>query len=245
MSSPLIIFTHIPRAGGTTMWKTFRDIYGKRVKRVAGKGSPETNKTVARLLADNPHAYDIVGGHVKYGIGENCSERPFRYFTVLRDPTSIVLSRYYKHLLPHIQERKAKRRPGTFEDNLSKIRKKMSRPPEDVLMNNSNPLLNFIAAGNQMAEDRITREHLEIAKKRLAKDYICFGFVEHYPETMALVSRALGWKNIPVAEHRNTGQNRPSSHDSGLIELGREVNALDYEFYSFAKQLFNDQIMAL
>ncbi|WP_244156336.1 hypothetical protein [Desulfonatronospira thiodismutans] len=223
------------------MWKTFRRVYGKRVKRIKGHGLLKTREITAQILKESPHDYDVVGGHVRYGVGENCTDRPYQYFTVLRDPTHALLSRYYKLLQPEVQERKAKRDPGDYEDNLRKIKKIVSSP-EELLQNSNHLLLRFILGIDEDNETQVTRDHLELAKIRLKHEYVCFGLVERYQESMELISRSLRWEAIPMAEQCNTGGNRPDVHDPKLIELGRQVNALDYELYSYAEQLFSERL---
>ena len=245
MTQPLLIFTHIPRAGGTSMWKIFRAVYGKRIRRIVGKGNFKTREMVAMLLKDKSNEYDVIGGHVNYGIGKNCVDRQYRYFTVLRDPTNVVLSRYYKRTDPIIQEKKARNKPGEFEENLRLLRNRTNIGPEAYLLDNGNPLLRFLGGTNRQVEGRVTRDHLAIAMKRLQNDYACFGFVERYPESMELISRTLSWDQTPAVERRNSGGNRPSGHDQRLISLGREVNALDYELYAFAGELFEEKLAAL
>lgn len=242
MDSPLIIFTHIPGAGGTSMWKTFRAVYGNRVRRIKGHGLFKTREMTARILKERPYEYDVVGGHVEYGIGENCTNRPCQYFTVLRDPAHALLSRYYKLLQPDVQERKARRDPGNYEDNLRNIKRIMNRSPEELIQSINHILLQFLLGIKTDNEYQFTREHLELAKNRLKYEYVCFGMVERYQESMQLISHFLGWKVTPVAEQRNTGKNRPNVHDPSLIELARQVNALDYELYSYAEQLFSERL---
>lgn len=222
------------------MWQIFRSVYGERVKRISGKGPAGTREAVAKLLKSEPFGYDVLGGHVPCGIGQNCVNRPYQYFTVLRDPTNVVLSRYYKRTDPQVQQRKAYNQPGEFEENLRKMKNRSVMGPEEFIRKNNNPLIRFLSDDEiRTGENLITREHLEAVKSRLQKDYICLGFVERYQESVKLIAQALGWKKVPQAQQRNTGGNRPREYDSALVELGREINKLDYELYSFAEKLFD------
>lgn len=239
MSTPLIIFTHIPRAGGTSMWQAFRAVYGRRVCRVSGKGPAGTRQKIAELLRNHAMDYDVLGGHVRYGIGENCSRRPCQYFTVLRDPTSMILSLYYKNQLPEIQDRKAKMRPGDFHETRKELQRRFSVTPEEFLQKRNNVLIRYLWG---MEKPRnVTRTHLDAAKEHLLSNYVCFGLVERYAESMELIARSLGWESAPQVESRNKGGNRPQKYDTKLFELGREVNALDYELYEFAQKLFDEK----
>lgn len=227
------------------MWKALRIIYNDRIRRIKGKGSVKTRQMVAQLLKENSHDYDVIGGHVRFGIGENCVDRDYYYFTLLRDPTRVLLSRYYKQLDPRTQMRKAKNRPGEFEENLKELKNKMDKPPEEFLQYRNNPLIRYLGGNYLEDNSKVGKEHLELAKERLQNDYICFGLVERYSESIELIAKTLGWKKIPSMERRNTGTNRPSGYAPKLLELGRKTNALDYELYYFAEQLFCERLEKL
>ncbi len=226
------------------MWRAFKSVYGKRSKRIVGKGSAGTKQEVADILRFRPHDFDVVGGHVYYGIGKNCTQRPYYYFTLFRDPTSVVLSRYFKRSSPEIQEKKARRQRGDFEENLQKLKNRFNIDPATYIRNNSNPLTKYLR-GRHALDIEATSEDLELAKEHLRRDYVCFGIVERYAESMELVAKTLGWEHVPQVELRNKGGNRPPKYDPELLELGREVNALDYELYDFAQKLFDEKLAAL
>ena len=225
------------------MWQAFRSVYGKRVRRITGKGPVETPQIVEELLRNHAMDYDVLGGHVRYGIGRNCSVRPYNYFTVLRDPTSVVLSRYYKKQIPEVQDRKANMKPGSFEENKKRIKQRIDMPTEKFVQKNKNVLVRFLCCTENPKE--MTRRHLEEAKEYLSRDYLCYGIVERYSESMKLIAKTLGWEHVPQVELRNKGGNRPPKYDPELLEFGREVNALDYELYDFAQKLFDDKLSAL
>jgi hypothetical protein len=46
---------------------------------------------------------------------------------------------------------------------------------------------------------------------------------------------------MPTVEKRNSGSNRPAKYPDEVYEAGREVNALDYELYDFARSLERKQ----
>ena len=236
-ADPLVIFLHIPRAGGTSLWRALREVYGRRMRRIKGGGSADTQERIAALLKERPYDYDLLGGHVRFGIGEHCTARPYRYLTVLRDPTEVILSRYYKRLRPEDQARKIRNHGG------DPTRVSLPTPglsPVEALRDRArNPLIRVLSG---LPQGRVnSHEGLEAAKKNLAENFGAFGFVEHYEETLELMAAELGWERVPQPEARNPGTNRPPAYAPEVYEVGRKVCALDYELYDFAQQLFDER----
>lgn len=87
----------------------------------------------------------------------------------------------------------------------------------------------------------VDRDRLEIAKENLQKVDI-FGLQERYPEMLEAVARRFGWQTGEVEDtHVSEGE---WEIPDGLRERIAEDNAIDIEFYEFAKKLYEERIAA-
>jgi hypothetical protein len=265
---PLLIFLHIPRAGGTSLWAMLREAHQDRVRRVRGKGLSGTFAEVRDLAARGAPGYDVIGGHVPFGVGRDCP-KPVRYITVLRDPTDIVLSRHFKRLRPEVQRRKKARDKAAAPDPemaLTEVLRRQQANPMTKLL--SNAQVDGLQPGLT-----VTRRHLEEAKENLQRHFAAVAFVEDYEASVRRMAERLGWAAVPQVAARNVGATQadgrgglgpsglatqlsqlfrrppPSTNGEGarsarkgypseVYEVGREVHALDYELYAFAREQF-------
>jgi hypothetical protein len=234
-ASPLVIFVHISRSGGTSTWLALRKIYRDRLCRVRGLGLEGTYERVREILRTAADDYDLVGGHVPFGV-HRFTTRPCSYITVLRDPTDILLSRHFKHHRPEVYIRRRLRKTGQAAPN------RLPPLPDEPLVDRvrraqGNPMTRHLCGVDERLgrpEGKCTRDHLEHAKHNLQEHFSAIAFVESYQESMRAMADALGWKTVPTVEKRNSGSNRPAKYPDEVYEAGREVNALDYELYDFA-----------
>ena len=204
---PLLIFLHIPRAGGTSFWSILSEAYGGRVKRVRGQGLQATYDEVRALAREAGRGHRVIGGHVPFGVARDCPG-PVRYLTVLRDPTDIMLSRHFKRMRPEVRSRKLARRGA--DPKTTRIGMDPETPLVDVLRNQpGNPMTKLLSnaqASGLRSKVRVTRTHLDEAKENLERHFAAVAFVEDYDDSLDRVATRLGWSSVPRAAYRNAGQ---------------------------------------
>ena len=223
---PLLIFLHIPRAGGTSLWSILNEAYGGRVKRVRGRGLQATHDEVRALAQEAGRGHRVIGGHVPFGVGRDCP-CPVRYLTVLRDPTDIVLSRYFKRMRPEVRSRKFARRGAAPQT--TRIGMEPETPLADVLRNQTgNPMTKLLSnaqASGLRSKVRVTRTHLDEAKENLERHFAAIAFVEDYQASVQRMASQLGWPSVPQIEARNPGGAQVTSPlHAGSAGLARHLS---------------------
>lgn len=236
------IFFHIPKAAGTNFAN----------KLIAATGALNPLKIVRPVeLAYMPDSLinekDFVYGHFGVTFLDRIKVEKKTY-TVLRDPISKVISHYKYMVKLNQQGMIGKSEMINFIKNASKEGLK------EILMNKEIPYIEgafrnnatwtFIKDGSAnfrwLADDE---KLLEIAKRNLAKvDFI--GLVEDMEATFELLSSRLG---VPVKNDttENNSNEIDFEVDDELIELIKDNNRLDIDFYSWGRKLFFDRYSQL
>jgi hypothetical protein len=89
-----------------------------------------------------------------------------------------------------------------------------------------------------------SRQMLEEAKRTLEERVDFLGITERYEESIRLFARQLDWRDPVIVERLNASPNRqaaaslPPSTRAAILDH----NALDFELYAFAVQLFERRL---
>jgi hypothetical protein len=88
-------------------------------------------------------------------------------------------------------------------------------------------------------------ETLTLAKQNLRERFCVVGLTERFDETLLLLKRALGWRNVNYVRHNVTrGRPRRTSVDAETLSVLQASNQLDIQLYAYAKTLLADKIRA-
>lgn len=226
---PLIIFLHIPKTGGSSLKSVFKAAYGPRL-RMLQVGEPKSNlEALKRILSEEPYKYDVIGGHFAgYGIHE-LTDRPVRYFAMIREPVSRVISQYY-----HIMRNKDK------HNKRYKTIGAMGGIVEALHRFDRNPQTRVISGLD--AQKMPTTEDLEAAKQHISEHFVTVGTLERIDETIMLLKQLMGWPRLIATPHRNPGRNRPRTLPPEVYEKAGQINLLDFELYRFVDEQLTRQI---
>ncbi|WP_445487020.1 sulfotransferase family 2 domain-containing protein [Niallia sp. 03133] len=212
------VFIHIPKTGGTTLNEIFKRQYNSKKFHDHDSYNGEI-KTLDELNEHEKNKILAVAGHHFYGDHEYFN-KPFRYFTMLRNPVDRVISLYY-----FLQTF-----PGYERVKDMSLEEYILAEPE--AQNNQTVLI----CGDFVNPD------LDTAKERL-KTFQIVGVTDMFDESLFFLKKEFNWKKVNYTK-KNITKNRPLKEEisSDLINLIKEYNALDIELYYFAKQLLEEKI---
>ncbi|MEZ4519738.1 MAG: sulfotransferase family 2 domain-containing protein [Chloroflexota bacterium] len=220
----LLIFLHIPKAGGTTLRELmarqypadqFLNLRNDRQIDADLQALPQLRRDQLRGLA----------GHVTYGT-HTCFNQPGTYFTFLRDPVDRLVSHY------------------------AYVRGNPRHFLHDAVVGDDLSLLDYVTSGlsEELSDDQTRRiaglspeavptaADLETAQRNLADHFSMAGVVERYDESLVLLSRMAGWRRPYYLARNVGGDRRPATVTAEERAAILAVNGLDQQLYDHVRQ---------
>jgi hypothetical protein len=252
--SPLI-FMHIPKTGGMSLFSAFCGIWGTRIADMYNVTVADP-APAARMIED--HGYCLYCGHFPFGLHE-WFDRPTYYASVVRQPVERIVSLYYYSLVYREKVRKLMASKGiSFEQ----VFDQPDYPdyyrdfPDWIQADELDPELFLSSACADLDNGMVRRfsgvglapgpcpaEALEQAKENIRRHFSAVGVLERYPETLDLLARKL---NLPkLTENRvNVG---PKSRENKtlpdpILKRIEAMNALDIELYRWVNERFDEEL---
>lgn len=227
-----IVFIHIPKTGGMTLYSMIKDIYkpSELHKINPAMESIEEYKSLPKGRKDKLKA---IYGHMDYQIHELLPSNS-RYVTMMRSPVERVISHY------HYVRR-------TANDPLRELAMRSSLD-DWVARCNLNEMDNGQTRRLSGSMDSVrfgecSTEMLERARHNVQQNFALVGITERFDETYGLLSKLFNW---PIKRYlpMNVAQQRSSINEipARTIRLIEKFNALDMELYEHATRLFADRI---
>lgn len=244
--SPLI-FMHIPKTGGMSMFTAFAEHYGQNIADMYNISDDQSEKAT-QIFLDKTKA--LYCGHYAFGI-HNWFDRPVYYASVMRHPVSRMIS-LYNFCLPVLQNAKkvvneknvpfrSLKVPNFHYDFSNWV--ELDATPEGFFDSISAELDNGMVrrfSGYGLNTQKCSKELLSIAKKNIEKKFAAVGLLEKYDETLTLFSKRLGLDSISHNKVNVTKkiQLPKSDFSESLLRKIEAANELDIKLYEWVEKKF-------
>jgi hypothetical protein len=216
-----LIFIHIPRTGGSTLWDIFRAALPGKVRRLALGKVRQNEYNLNRMLERPDDECALTGGHVRMAAMSRAVTRE-RIISFIRRPRQRVISSWFAFV--RIRKRrgvKAREDPDALIEFARVTR-----------FRTLTYLVDFSAEQLARWNDAADAEaHASRIAARIDERIGFIGFLEHFETSVFMLSRQMGWRSAPCYKRRNRGKLKSEIPEETLAELDALVRleALVYE----------------
>jgi hypothetical protein len=256
----VLIFFHIPKAGGTTMNTILQHCLADKYFNIGfGEEPPDTSlwvystariaKKFHQLSAMRQGEVRCMGGdHLTYDV-HTIFDQPSRFFTILRHPVDRVISNFfflqtwrslpcYRFIKDLTLEQYLDSGIGLDQDN-QQVRMVSGCRELDAPWD---------PEGRPISTPPVERLHLEMAKRNIEERFIVAAPLEQFTALVWFLKRLYGWPLHRVLFRiANKNANRPRLEN--VSEAARKrletLNQYDIELYEWVKARFAKQIEPL
>jgi hypothetical protein len=238
VADPTVIFLHIGKTAGTTMRQVLRRNFQPSdvmVIRVRGRGREETLERFGDLPQDVRARPRLIMGHTIFGLHEHVP-RPSTYITIVRKPSSLVLSQY----------RFVLRTPGHrhHETVVSQGMGIADYIRSGIALEMDNSQTRAIAGDRSTPYGECTDAMLDRAKRNLQGSFAVAGLTERFEETLILLQKTFGWSHMHYVRANVAPQGPSVEVDDEARSLIDEHNRLDKELYAFVSERFDEALQS-
>jgi hypothetical protein len=223
---PTIIYTHIPKTGGTSILEIFR-------KNIPPETFIYTEEDIVSLVVRRITGgkIKVIFGHIEYGVHEIIRfYNGVTYCTFVRDPVKRVVSEYYfyrKHA-PDSKTHKDLQSVPTVEDWFTSPHRPRNWQT-NILCGYGTP---------RVIDSSLAIEHIY-------NDYCFVGILEHMEESVRRMCETLNFDHVPSPLPRRNPSNKPAFDKrfyDRLRDLFYEEDRHDHLLYEAARNRFLDSL---
>jgi hypothetical protein len=228
LSDALIVYVHVPKAGGMSMTRMLRDVYGDQLLVAHPNGGwPQVfSDDALRDIRERSHFYRAFSGHHAHGIHE-IFRRSARYITTIREPLSRLESYYnfVKHWEIHHHHKVA--RDGNIREFFQFL-----LDSEDIEVSNLQCLL---MCGEKSFET--ARRHLE-ASFEFVIPLSCLA------QAPPILAKAFEWPFVPRLHRENETPHKETMSElpGTMIATLSAANLADRQLYEYVEKRWSQVI---
>lgn len=224
---PIVLYIHIPKAGGTTFNSVLRLKYGRNKLHTVPVSARDDLRTLEEMPQKERDRLSCVRGHMVYGADQLFSV-PCTYVTFLRDPVSRVLS-LYEYV-----------RRG-WPDTVGRMSLEEYLVSNDISYVPNDQVRRIAGIRDYRSIDNAV---LKSAINNLKSSFSAVGIVERFDESLLLIAKSLGWKVPPFYMRENVtgGGSRGGMTQASLIDMIEAQNQWDRKLYDRVAADFEGQV---
>lgn len=224
MTDETLIFLHIKRTGGTSLWTMLWKPFPGGCRCLIyeeGLGKPtfdEFTRAGARYRA----SFELIGGHMNFGL--HCHiPQPCRYFTFMRPPVERVVSLHYHH-------RKEGDAPcrATLEEFIA-----TQAAPEEIDNGMTRALSGQNPPFGECDESMLVR-----ACENIDRHFAFVGLTQRFEESVSRLENTLGVSLGPAVRVNNAAPALLTPNRTILDEI-EQLNGLDLLLYKIIARRFD------
>jgi len=238
-----VIFIHIPKAAGTTFKEILWRQYGYRnsFKVQPGERTQPSIDKFRQLPESKKSRFRLIYGHMPFGLHKWLSQSA-AYITILRNPLERVASEYYYVLRTPIHPLNSELvgKNLSLQDYIRKI----------ADMNTTNLQTRWVSGCVDFDSvmppyEDLPANALDLAKENIKNCLSVCGLTERFDESLLLMQKILGWKNIYYMR-RNVGKQRASKDQlpAATLRLIEKHEEKDLELFEYAAKRLAEMLDA-
>lgn len=220
-----LIFIHIPKNAGSTLSPVLRRQFPASSILSIYHDIQQQLKAFKTSEQKEKDGYQLIMGHIPFGLHSYYPEGECTYISFLRDPVKRIVSHY--HYVKSRPYHPFHDIPGALENLCAYIEKTQS--PE---MNNGQ--LRLMTDQEHLPFGEINEERYEQSMELIDAQYSFMGITESFFDSMLLLQDTFGFKNVAFA-NKNVGKTRPR-------ELTREERDLIMHYNHWDAKLYEKQL---
>jgi len=224
-----IIFNHVPKAGGSSLYYFFQDLFGEdRVFRYRTRNFKDRIIAMEDLSRQQLARYKVFQGHFAHGY-HMLVPPPMTYFGIVRDPIDRIASNY------QYLRMKGKPEDKDYANSVS-----FSTFFEERFLQNGPGIGSF-----QTKFLTGTRE-IKAAKKVLAKQYLLCCATEQLDDCQRLLATLFGKPELaPIKRNVTSSSSLLRDETAALKAAYARIFAIDYGFVDHVRREFDRRLAAL